>query len=926
MADIGRWVEDGCGLGVPGDRLDEMLHHVAWARQKCETFVGREDLLSRAMEAILRPSQPTPAAKPSADYHGISLSLVGRSGTGKTALMAYLAHQLHNHELQNKLQQEARPVVIRFCGTSKGSADGLSLVRSLCEQIRLVVKPHTPYTSVPETYDAAVQLLHNLLATHSVLLLIDSLDQLSDKDLARSKVSFLKGVRVHQDTRIVVSCLPDDLKTTMIKNGLRTYFYGCDTCLRLHHVPRVDVLDFSFSQEAAHNEARVILEERFRRKHRTLTPEQFDYVMIKAAQEPTALYLSLVDYVATAWHSFGTNYELNGGVAGIADQIFEKLERNFGRELTRAALGFITWSVQGVTDVEMEDLLSLHDSVLTAVLKYCPGVTRLPSHVWLRLRAAMEGLLVEGGNGLLRWYHRQLWEAAEQRYSDLTEKTKIHVTLGRYFSNNIPDAEVRQKLIQRQPITLAAEDTRMVRLSNGELIELGHPVWTAPPALINQRRAYEAATHLIEADLLSEAAAELCCIETTCGRFKAGIGSDSVASLSRLCLKLQNRSKAEGKDWTLDVEHYWRWLLLKASRMQLDPRMILGEALAQAFPSVVRKDAGRIWNPAPETSSILVKCKVLCGKSDFDEQLSLLDHSRAGKVFALDWCPENKRVASGSEDGVVRVWSVATGAVTSILEGHAATVTSVSWCPDAMRLASGSIDKSVRVWDIETGAAILVLEGGTDAITAVKWSPNSQRIASASVNGKVYLWDSTLGDLISELAGHSGAVTCVDWSRDSGVLVSGARDRTVRLWDAETGKSPLLFEGHSGDVLSVALSHDGTRIASGSTDQTCLVWDTNTGAVITVLGSEADQNAHTDAVCAVNWGADSTRLVTGSEDKTSIVWSLLNSTSIEAKLLGHAAGVTSVSWSRDFKRMASGSTDKSVRIWVTETGLTHVCD
>jgi hypothetical protein len=43
-----------------------------------------------------------------------------------------------------------------------------------------------------------------------LFLFIDSLDQLANEDMARSDISFLKGVRPHPDTRIVVSALPDD--------------------------------------------------------------------------------------------------------------------------------------------------------------------------------------------------------------------------------------------------------------------------------------------------------------------------------------------------------------------------------------------------------------------------------------------------------------------------------------------------------------------------------------------------------------------------------------------------------------------------------------------------------------------------------------------------------------------------------------------
>ena len=94
-------------------------------------------------------------------FSGISLCVIGRSGTGKTALMAKLA-------TTTRAANDQRPVIIRFCGTSKGSVNGLALVQSLCHQIQLVLQL-SPY------YEKAVLMLHSLLNEHAIVLFIDRL-------------------------------------------------------------------------------------------------------------------------------------------------------------------------------------------------------------------------------------------------------------------------------------------------------------------------------------------------------------------------------------------------------------------------------------------------------------------------------------------------------------------------------------------------------------------------------------------------------------------------------------------------------------------------------------------------------------------------------------------------------------------------------
>merc|ERR1712005_59157 len=93
------------------------------------SFVARQDLIDECEQAIAQPNRfdQTSVTK-KFDFSGISLAIVGVSGAGKTALMAKLAHL--SYENNGNV-----PVLLRFCGTSRGSNTGLELMRSLCMQI-----------------------------------------------------------------------------------------------------------------------------------------------------------------------------------------------------------------------------------------------------------------------------------------------------------------------------------------------------------------------------------------------------------------------------------------------------------------------------------------------------------------------------------------------------------------------------------------------------------------------------------------------------------------------------------------------------------------------------------------------------------------------------------------------------------------------
>ena len=76
--------------------------------------------------------------------------------------------------------------------------------------------------------------------------------------------------------------------------------------------------------------------------------------------------------------------------------------------------------------------------------------------------------------------------------------------------------------------------------------------------------------------------------------------------------------------------------------------------------------------------------------------------------------PMVRLLASGSENGTVRLWDANTGRHLRTLTGHTDWVMSVSFSPDGQTLASGSEDGTVRLWDANTGRHLRTLTGHTD--------------------------------------------------------------------------------------------------------------------------------------------------------------------------------------------------------------------
>ncbi len=110
-------------------------------------------------------------------------------------------------------------------------------------------------------------------------------------------------------------------------------------------------------------------------------------------------------------------------------------------------------------------------------------------------------------------------------------------------------------------------------------------------------------------------------------------------------------------------------------------------------------------------------------------------------VTDLAFSPDDKSLASGSNDRNIILWDASTGQKTKFFEGHNSPVSSLQFNPEGNRLLSTGFDRTIRLWDPVNGMDILTFRNHHAAIRRAVFSPDGQWIASAGDDNRVLLWD-----------------------------------------------------------------------------------------------------------------------------------------------------------------------------------------
>jgi WD40 repeat protein len=310
-------------------------------------------------------------------------------------------------------------------------------------------------------------------------------------------------------------------------------------------------------------------------------------------------------------------------------------------------------------------------------------------------------------------------------------------------------------------------------------------------------------------------------------------------------------------------------------------------------------------------------------------------------VIDMAWSSDGTMLGAASAAGPITIFSAGDGVRLHDLPGHEGGSNALAWQPGSALLASGGQDGAVKLWDARAGQHVataalgrpwvehlawrpwgaspvlaaaagrkLVFLGADLAVTrefkeapkvlsALAWHPRGGCAAVAYFGG-VCLWDADDGVAQKEYA-YGNGIHALVWSPDARWLVSGNQDPSVHLWMPESD-TELQMSGYETKVRHLSFDPSSRWLATSGSQDAC-VWDCSGAGP---EGRDPVMLPHSAPVCGTAFQVGHGLLASAAQDGTLMLWSPERRQPMRAtvKMPSPAARLA---WSPDDRLLAIGS-------------------
>lgn len=390
----------------------ESVAHIEFRDERIKGFQGRKDKINDVLTLLNEENQ--------------IVVVTGVRGVGKSSFHAQLSCEL-------KKEYASSVVIPRFIGVTSESCNIFKLIKSVAEAIYL--KYDKPMPGGVNSFADAIKMFHNSLTfaneNKPLYLIFDALDQLDDVEDYRwlpesmpEYASIVLGTRIGKDDKLIERYTPK----------------CCVTINKLSSADSKEALNFWLNSAG----------------RKTIDEFTQNKIINKAIENDLLpIYLRLLFEKIKSWRSDSVKSLADIESCAdlmIKDYFFNILGNRFGKEMVRRALTYIKQGDNGVSELEIMELLR-RDEVALADIRdlsfrdIAEGFKSIPFMVWARFYGDIEPYMksISRLDQLnIYFFHEQIADAIEY-------DVKIEESLRKFYNDKIERDDISARILTSLP-------------------------------------------------------------------------------------------------------------------------------------------------------------------------------------------------------------------------------------------------------------------------------------------------------------------------------------------------------------------------------------------------------------------------------------------------------------------------------------------
>jgi U3 small nucleolar RNA-associated protein 13 len=311
--------------------------------------------------------------------------------------------------------------------------------------------------------------------------------------------------------------------------------------------------------------------------------------------------------------------------------------------------------------------------------------------------------------------------------------------------------------------------------------------------------------------------------------------------------------------------------------------------------------------------------------SNREEESGISSRNRKQELRKSNTSPEEEqievmrgfRLASGSQDGKVRIWDLFKRSCASTLDSHVSDVTALDYSAEENALLTASRDKTLMWWDVRTWKVKKVVPV-LEEIEAAGFIESGNLAYTGGINGNIRIWQSDNGrevTLPQSGQGEADAIVDAVSFKDLPFILSIQADHTMTLHSTTSLKGIGATDNikQLEQVRRISGTHDEIiDLGYLLPDRSLLALATNSEEIRIISLSQSDDSSnqvdyfgsdvaqlkgHEDIIICLDIDWSGHWIATGAKDNTARVWRIdpeNSSFKCYAAFAGHAESLGAI--------------------------------